>query len=200
LDEMWCFYDCVFIDDEFYNELAAFAPGVRIVVLSDSCHSGTVTRARVPETVAGLGRSKMMPPSVAMRTYSMHKKFYDGLQHAIARDARGGRARGVDPDVALAELHASTSNRLAQLASTLQAAVILISGCQDNQTSMDGDHNGAFTEQLLRVWDEGRFNPTGGTYVTFHAAIKAGMASTQTPNFFTLGSVREFSRQRPFKV
>jgi hypothetical protein len=28
-------------------------------------------------------------------------------------------------------------------------------GCQDNQTSMDGDHNGAFTEQLLKVWNQG---------------------------------------------
>jgi hypothetical protein len=199
-DETWCFYDGEFIDDELYNELGAFAPGVRIVVLSDSCHSGTVTRARVPETVAGLGRSKMMPPSVAMRTYSMHKKFYDGLQHAITRDVRAARAREVDPDAALAELHAGATNRLTQLAAKLRAAVILISGCQDNQTSMDGDHNGAFTEQLLRVWDDGRFSPTGGTYVTFHAAIKAGMPSTQTPNFFTLGLVREFSRQRPFKV
>jgi hypothetical protein len=199
-DETWCLFDGEFIDDELYNELGAFNAGVRIVVLSDSCHSGTVTRARVPETVAGLGRSKMMPPSVAMRTYSMHKKFYDGLQHAVAREARGARARAVDPDAALAELHAGATNRLTQLAGKLEAAVILISGCQDNQTSMDGDHNGAFTEQLLRVWDEGRFNPTGGTYVTFHAAIKAGMPSTQTPNFFTLGSVREFSRQRPFKI
>src|SRR5215510_4194438 len=102
-DETWCFYDGEFIDDELFNELGGFASGVRIIVLSDSCHSGTVTRARVPETVAGLGRSKMMPPSVAMRTYSMHKKFYDSIQHAVAREARGSRAV-VDPDAALAEL------------------------------------------------------------------------------------------------
>ena len=38
--------------------------------------------------------------------------------------------------------------------------MILISGCQDNQTSMDGDHNGAFTEQLLRVWDQGNTRAT----------------------------------------
>ena len=44
--------------------------------------------------------------------------------------------------------------------------MILISGCQDNQTSMDGDHNGAFTEQLLNVWNHGAFK---GNYATFHA-------------------------------
>src|SRR5687768_7328473 len=66
-DETWCLFDAELIDDEVYNEISRFAAGVRILVFSDSCHSGTVVRARVPETI-GNGRSKMMPPSVAMRT------------------------------------------------------------------------------------------------------------------------------------
>ena len=78
--------------------------------------------------------------------------------------------------------------------------MILISGCQDNQTSLDGDHNGAFTEQLLRVWDDGRFDPEHGDYVKFHGTIKAGMPSTQTPNLFTLGPTAAFARQRPFTI
>ena len=197
-DETWCLYDGELIDDELFNELGRFAAGVRVLVLSDSCHSGTVTRARVPETVAGTGRSKMMPPSVAMRTYTMHQAFYDNLQHQIAADARS--VREVDPDAALAQLHAGATQRLTSLASNTSASIILISGCQDNQTSMDGDHNGAFTEQLLRVWDSGRFNPKAGTYVNFHGAIKAGMPATQTPNFFTLGAAGAFARQRPFTL
>jgi predicted chitinase len=198
-DETWCLYDSELIDDELFNELGAFAKGVRVVVLSDSCHSGSVVRARVPETIAGQGRSKMMPPSVAMRTYTMHQKFYDKLQTDIAKDANA--VRDTDPDAALAQLHAGATGRVTQLAGKVKASVILISGCQDNQTSLDGDHNGAFTEQLLRVWDSGRFDPkNSGTYVKFHAAIKAGLPSTQTPNFFTLGPVAAFSRQRPFTV
>ena len=50
-DETWCLYDGELIDDEVFIELAQFAEGVRIIVLSDSCHSGSVVRARVPETV-----------------------------------------------------------------------------------------------------------------------------------------------------
>jgi hypothetical protein len=197
-DETWCLYDSQLIDDELFNELARFAEGVRVLVLSDSCHSGTVTRARVPDTVAGIGRSKMMPPSVAMRTYTMHQRFYDDLQKQIAAEA--ARVRNVDPDAALAQLHSGATDRLTSLAAKMNAAVLLISGCQDNQTSLDGDHNGAFTEQLLRIWDGGRFNPRAGNYINFHGAIKAGMPASQTPNLFTLGPAAVFSRQRPFTV
>ena len=197
-DETWCLYDGELIDDEVFNELVNFADGVRIVVLSDSCHSGSVVRARVPETNGTAGRSKMMPPSVAMRTYTQNQKFYDGLQQKVA--AAASRSRGVDPDAALAQLHAAGSSRLSGIAGQIKASVILISGCQDNQTSLDGDHNGAFTEELLRVWDDGRFNPEHGTYVNFHATIKAGMPATQTPNLFTLGQVATFSKQRPFAI
>ena len=196
-DETWCLYDAELLDDEVYNELGRFAAGVRILVLSDSCHSGTVVRARVPETT-GAGRSKMMPPAVAIRTYTQNQKFYDRLQMQIANDARAVHVK--DPDAVLAQVHATASGRLTRLAAKTKAAVILISGCQDNQTSLDGDQNGAFTEQLLRVWDEGRFDPDGGNYVNFHATIKAGMPSTQTPNLFTLGAVSRFSKQRPFTV
>jgi hypothetical protein len=198
-DETWCLYDGELIDDEVFNELSNFADGVRIIVLSDSCHSGSVVRASIRETVAGTGRSKMMPPSVAMRTYTQNQAFYDKLQKKLAEDA-GRKSRSADPDAALAQLHATGSNRLSSIAGKVGASVILISGCQDNQTSLDGDHNGAFTEELLRVWDDGRFNPEHGTYVNFHATIKAGMPSTQTPNLFTLGPVATFSKQRPFAI
>ena len=44
-DETWCLYDTELVDDALYGALCTFAPGVRIFVLSDSCHSETVTRA-----------------------------------------------------------------------------------------------------------------------------------------------------------
>jgi hypothetical protein len=43
-DESWCLYDRQFVYDELNNNLAEFKDGVRILVLSYSCHSGTVTR------------------------------------------------------------------------------------------------------------------------------------------------------------
>ena len=186
LDETWCLFDGQLIDDELYFELTKFKKGVRIIVLSDSCHSGTVTRARVrPQPNA-----KLMPPDKAVEVYRAHKDFYDGLQRAIMKATKSAPA---DPDAALA--HVAVSGRLSNVSALMKAAVILISGCQDNQTSMDGSRNGAFTEQLLAVWDKGNFN---GNYATFHARIKAALPPTQSPNLFTLGPVTKFAAEIPF--
>lgn len=195
-DETWCLFDGQLIDDELYMELSRFATGVRILVLSDSCHSGTVTREIVPvhAPVPGTGRPRMMPPAIALRTYRDHQAFYDNLQRKVAVDA--GKAGVIDPDAALAQV-AITSSRLTTVVSTFGPAVILISGCQDNQTSMDGDFNGAFTGRLLQVWNNGGFT---GNYTQFRNVIVAGLPATQTPNLFVLGSAASFLTQRPFTV
>jgi metacaspase-1 len=69
-DETWCLWDSQLIDDELYFELSKFAAGVRVLILSDSCHSGTVARnGPPPPDEMGL-RKRMMPRAVAMRTVS----------------------------------------------------------------------------------------------------------------------------------
>lgn len=192
-DETWCLYDSQLIDDELYFELGQFAAGVRILVLSDSCHSGTVTRAR-PEPPPPGTRAKLMPPDVGLRVYEQHRDFYDRLQADVAKAA--GKASLEDPDAVLATLSLQ-SGRIQSIARRLRAAVVLISGCQDNQVALDGDHNGAFTGQLRRVWNSGKFS---GNHVQFHAQIVAAMPASQTPNLFVLGSAARFVAQTPFRV
>jgi hypothetical protein len=192
LDETWCLFDGQLIDDELYLELSKFRKGVRVLVLSDSCHSGTVTRAVPPPPPPGM-RPKLMPPNVAVKVYNEHKAFYDGLQQRVMEASR--TAARLDPDAALAQV--AVSQRLTNVAARCKAAVLLISGCQDNQTSLDGAHNGAFTEQLLKVWNQGAFI---GNYTQLHATIKAAMPPSQTPNLFQLGPAGPFAQQRPFLV
>lgn len=179
-DETWCLYDGELVDDELYTLLAQFSSGVRILVFSDSCHSGTVvklayyearhrplTAAAPPEKV----RYRFMPPEVAHRTYRLHKDFYD----PILRDAKLKEARD-----------------------RVKASVLLISGCQDNQLSQDGTFNGLFTGTLLQVWNGGKFK---GDYRRFHRAILDRMPPDQTPNFYRVGKInRRFERQRPFTI
>lgn len=192
-DETWCLFDGQLIDDELYYELSRFKAGVRILVLSDSCHSGSVVRAGPPVPGAGPQRPRQMPPAVASRVYDLHQAWYDRLQQDVAKAA--GQARSSDPDTALAQV--AVSSRLTRIVKDFHPAVILISGCQDNQFSMDGDHNGAFTEQLLRVWNHGRFS---GSHASFHARIRSGMPPTQSPNLFTLGPAAAFLKQAPFAI
>lgn len=44
-DEAWCLYDGNLIDDDIKAIIAKAPAGVRLTILSDSCHSGTITRA-----------------------------------------------------------------------------------------------------------------------------------------------------------
>jgi hypothetical protein len=165
-------------------------------VLSDSCHSGSVTRELPPPAPPPGQRARLMPAAVAMRVYAGHKPFYDGLQAQVAKDAAKARGKAPsDPDEALALVGAAA--HATALVGEFRPAVILISGCQDNQTSMDGEHNGAFTEKLLKVWDGGAFK---GGYDSFHTRIRARLPDSQSPNLFVLGKAKAFLAQRPFTV
>jgi hypothetical protein len=136
-----------------------------------------------------------MPDAVGRRVYAAHQAFYDKLQKDVAASARKALA---DPDAALAQVALTgAAAQATTLVGTFKPAVLLVSGCQDNQTSMDGEHNGAFTEKLLKVWDHGKFK---GNYATFHARIRAAMPASQSPNLFTLGPAAPFVAQTPFSV
>lgn len=43
-DQTWCFYDSELKDDDFNKLLQKFDEGIRILVISDSCHSGSMLR------------------------------------------------------------------------------------------------------------------------------------------------------------
>lgn len=198
-DETWCLYDGELIDDELYVLWSKFKPGVRVLVFSDSCHSGTVTRAMVREsalrsgtisaaTRAGNGatrgaarapklavvdpavkRYRAMPDEAAQATYLRNRAFYDKIQKAIP-------PRPAKP----------------------KASVRLISGCMDNQLSQDGTFNGLFTGTMLKVWKDGAFK---GTYADFHRAILDRMPSDQSPNHYQVGAANPaYDAQSPFQV
>ena len=56
-DEALCPFDCdqtLIVDDELREILTGLPKGVSLTVISDSCHSGTVTRAALAENFPGL--------------------------------------------------------------------------------------------------------------------------------------------------
>jgi hypothetical protein len=190
-DETWCLFDGQLLDDELYLLWSRFARGVRIFVLSDSCHSGTMLKsvfyAAAKATVGDFSTERIkatseadeqafrfMPPEISLRTYRKNKDLYDGINNAIRKNS-GGEAR-----------------------TKIAASVRLISGCQDNQLSMDGTFNGAFTGALLQVWNNGRFD---GNYDTFHRSIQAKLPPSQSPNHMVIGQQNSaFDAQVPFSI
>jgi hypothetical protein len=193
-DETWCLYDGQLVDDELYSLLAKFKGGVRVLVLSDSCHSGTsikdlmVQRSqlltsyltdffqpsgllRTSSGVMPLVAYRAMPMDVATRVYLANKEYYD----PILNDKALSQAKG-----------------------EVVAACLLISGCQDSQLSADGAFNGLFTGKLKVVWNGGKFK---GDYVAFWKTIKAKMPLDQTPNLFPVGKgTAGFEKQTPFTI
>lgn len=79
-DETWCLYDGQFVDDELYYQLTKFKAGVRILVISDSCHSGTMTKDSYYED---LPLYKRMPRDLEEEVYQTNCDMYDEILHPI---------------------------------------------------------------------------------------------------------------------
>ena len=172
-DETWVLFNRQLVDDELHGLYAGFKAGVRIMVLSDSCHSGTVTRAIPPwEMSDSTPRQavRMMPQSVGKATYKKNKAMYDKIQ----KDHKD--AESIVP----------------------KATILLISGCQDNQLSQDGEKNGLFTGTLKNVWRNGKF---AYGYHRFCDSIVSKMPADQSPNYYVIGAPNAaFESQKPFTV
>jgi hypothetical protein len=176
-DETWCLFDGQLVDDELNSMFAEFSEGVRILIFSDSCHSGTVSKAldsygRPNPLTASSGaplRQKCMPREYLGAVYRENQAFYDKILKKPAVKEEN-----------------------------IKASALLISGCQDNQFSMDGERNGLFTSQLLAVWKDGKYSRS---YKNFYGDIVKRMPREQTPNYYPTG-VRnyKFESQKPFTI
>ncbi|HYG49568.1 MAG TPA: caspase family protein [Flavobacteriales bacterium] len=174
-DETWCLYDRMLIDDELYKAWSNFKQGVRILVISDSCHSGTVTRLVLENELYKTAYNnnviyRCFDPEKAQEICNKYEYIYSGLKFGVPRE----------------------------METNIKASVLLISGCQDNQLSGDGASNGIFTGNLLKAWNNGGFM---GTYKSFHSQILTLMPPFQTPNYFYVGAANSvFESERPFTI
>ena len=179
-DETWCLFDRQLVDDELYAVWAEFPARCLVVVLSDSCHSGSVTR-NTPDfdlVLAGArraGREDGPPVTLGDRGMPVEK----GEEVARKRAAVYARAQSRVPPRQKARIGATVG---------------LISGCQDNQTSLDGSRNGLFTEKLLGVWDDGTFQ---GSLHDLRNLTTQQMPATQTPHYYVVGRRNVRALRRP---
>lgn len=172
-DETWCLYDRQLIDDELFDCFSKFRAGVRILVFSDSCHSGSVSRnpaalnSSSSTDPATYTRARVAPLNVLMRTYNKHKSEYDGIQ---------------------AQLKAGKDD--------IAAYVVQFGACQDDELAMEVWGNGMFTAKLQEVMKE-----EISSYNDLFTAIKRGFSAQQHPNLYHYGNkAHDFLAQTPFSV
>ena len=119
-DETICMYDRQLIDDELNALWAGFAKGVRLLFVSDSCHSGTASRA-IQQPSSAFRAVRMVPANISLQTERENSDLYK----QVKADARP------------------------KASAPIKASLLALGACQDNQTAMDGAVNGAFTGALL---------------------------------------------------
>ncbi|MBM4258890.1 MAG: caspase family protein [Deltaproteobacteria bacterium] len=159
LDEALCPYDiqtnnAPLTDDEIHELLAARKPGVRLVLIADSCHSGTVTRAAAPDPEADdVPRPRFMPMGNWLPENQLPK---------------GASGKPLSSVSVTAPASAFTS------ALSRTAGDLLLSGCKEgpNNFSYDarinGRPTGAFTYYALKAL---KTLKADATYANWHAAI-----------------------------
>ena len=146
-DEVLCTYDIEdspIIDDELRELFLNVPKGVSLTVISDSCHSGNVTRVAVSEILPGLGpnddrRVRFLPPPF----WRSSEKPISATLIPDATDAKPTK-RETFPQ--------SSMNH------------VLLSGCMDVEVSYDamieGAFHGAMTFHALKVIREANYEIT----------------------------------------
>lgn len=239
MDETWCLYNGQLLDDELNQAWSKFRDGVRILVFSDSCHSGTVLKmiksdydkppkVRIDELTLNLRTVKSQEPlrregiRSFIRTNGVFRNRIRDFRPTLKPALRDQTVSDVEVDavVSLSDkrivpphiLRSTYKNNkifydnIGRTApkeepSAVRASVILISGCRDDQASLDVGTNGLFTLMLKQVWNNGIFN---GSHLTFHIDIRnlvLGMDDSQSPNFYSIGAPNDvFIQQRPYTI
>jgi len=182
LDEAICPYDIksgqVLIDDEIHALFSRRQDDVRIILISDSCHSGTVTRAAPADPAADGARPRFLPLGAWMPDAALPR----GI---------GGKELNELP------ITAAPSPWAGGLALT-GGGDLLMAGCEEgpNRFSYDGSFNGrpngAFTYYALKALKTLLAN---ATYSDWHAAIRQSLPSAsfpQKPQIFGSPTARKF--------
>lgn len=178
-DEGLCPYDIdkgnVLLDDDIHQLFAERASGVKVVLLADSCHSGSVIRWAPPDGESSAPRPRFLPPAAWLPEDRLPKSASGAVPTRIAGNAG-----------------------LALWLGALSPAGgdLLMAGCLDREYSYDaqfgGRPNGAFTYYALKTL---KTLPASATYADWYGAIRSylpGASYPQTPQIFGSKRSRKF--------
>ena len=193
-DETWCLYDGELVDDEIAVALSQFDEDVRIIVISDSCHSGAIVFINA---VTNLDVSSMRPYDVTTATVSE----IGGATPQAAGSGKKLKRQKTKPRKTLPFVSVLTLPTDPIPAAIDARPIILLAASADDQDSATGGtaRDSAFSAALLEVANDGSFR---GDYASFLAQIRRKVEDrAQTPQLLTTARAREqFVSQRPFTI
>ena len=125
LDETLCLYDGQVLDDTHAYLLSWFRAGVRVLLITDTCHSQTMTR--------------FAPSLTAAAPYAIR---------AIPRAAQTAASQ-IQRETILYQRSVLTGVPI-----FVKAGIVSLTACKDSEVAYDGQKNGAFTGALLKAWGQ----------------------------------------------
>ncbi|MFN0140048.1 MAG: caspase family protein [Pyrinomonadaceae bacterium] len=215
-DQTWCLWDRQLFDDELAQLWALFNKGVRILFISDSCHSGTV--------VQRFARLKALVRKIPF-VNEVHHWLFNNLNE-ISKDGslhRRASRRLIGGDRIIEARYWDTyksildglrkyreDNKIEKYTDLIQASIISISACRDGESAIETDGNGVFTAAIKRLMGNGK---TFKNYKEFfEEIIKDEILVTiksQNPNFYPLEGLPKIDKDdlsdfihntKPFEV
>ncbi len=157
-DEVLCLYDKFLVDDDLRNIIGQLKDGVKLTIISDSCHSGTVTRAQLPKTTG---------------IWATIKKFFNKKDYK--------RARYMPPQDDKVAMLVARLPLKGRIFSTEGMKDVLVTGCTSTEYSYDahinGKYNGAMTYHAIQSVKK---NPNA-SYNDFYAELRKRLPSSQYP-------------------
>ena len=184
-DETLVLYDRMLIDDELWLAWSRFASGVNIILIPDSCHSGTVARVRAGNQPASPNEINDFQSEV----YALKRSYYSNL--AVPRPGIG------DPPIAsfprpIAQVRAATGSMVQQGASSRAEPRGYPARGSISRTSVieRGNGDGVSEDVLTREmpWEQNRADVAarGDLYASLQLPGKVAVRSSLACNVVSL--------------
>lgn len=180
-DETWCLYDRQYIDDELWEHFSKFQKGVRILMISDSCHSGSVSKEAVSAKdieVDGLMEEVKKKMNLVTRNAPRHITF-----NAYKKNK---------------EQYYEPTHKPLVIREDIPATVLLLAACRDEEKASEWDGYGLFTSTIRKVLTNDKDITN---YENWLEKILKQIPAIQTPTLFTYGSGADlFRKERLFQI
>ncbi len=171
MDQTFLLYDQMIVDDQLNLEWAKFRKGVRILVVADSCHSGTVTKGKVNSP--GFNEEN----SIAVRTYKKHQRKYD----AVLKNITPTLNTSVECSIIL--LAACQNKEFADAGSEEEGSL------------------STFTDTLVGCWDNNSFHGSYKDFYKLISFRMHERKAGHRPNYYVTGRQHDyFELQLPFAI